>query len=94
MRFGRKQNGAAVDFAATLAGIRDELAALDAEVTKVTNARVTRDEATQRIDAALAGATGGWSWRRGPGPFRPSGRCAARAARGRPTSSASSSLRC
>ena len=58
----RKQNGGAVDFAAALAAIRDELAALDAEVTKVNHARVTRDEAIQRIDAALAGASGGWSW--------------------------------
>ena len=64
MRLGRQQNGAAVDFAAALAALRNELATLDAEVVRVTRARVTRDEAIGRIDAALAGVAGsGWSWR-------------------------------
>ena len=57
------KNGGAVDFAAALAALRNELAEVDAEVVKVSRARVTREQAIERIDAALGGVAGaGWSW--------------------------------
>ena len=57
---GRKRSVDAVDFFGEVEAIRAELAGIDKEAAELASARVSRDEAIARIDAALADCAAGW----------------------------------
>src|SRR5206468_2339223 len=57
-----KHTGGLDDLVAALATIREAIAAIDLEIARVKRARVPREEAIARIDAALADASRQWDW--------------------------------
>src|SRR5438132_5698564 len=57
-----KHTGGPDEFVAALATIREAIAAIDLEIARVRRARVPREEAIARIDAALADAATYWDW--------------------------------
>jgi len=57
-----RHTGGPDDFVAAVATIREAIAAIDLEIVRVRRARVPREEAIARIDAALAVLSGQWDW--------------------------------